>query len=157
MGSWHRPPSGPRCRSPPAMRSRSSARLAAGEGAMTHIAAADATDALVIAGRGFASRLLLGTGGYPNQQVMLDSLAAAEPAMATVSIRRISLEGYAESVVDLVGGRYALLPHTPRCATVRDAAMTAQLAREAFQTNWVKLELIRYRATASPHVAQRLR
>src|SRR5216684_2881380 len=132
MGSRHRPPPGARCRSPPAMRSRSSARSAAGEGAMTHIAAADATDALVIAGRRFASRLLLGTGGYPNQQVMLDSLAAAEPAMATVSIRRISLEGYAESVVDLVGGRYALLPNTAGCATVRDAVMTEELVKDGF-------------------------
>src|ERR1700686_1091979 len=124
---------------------------------MTHIAAADAADALVIAGRRFSSRLLLGTGGYPNQQVMLDSLAAAEPAMATVSIRRISLEGYAESVVDLVGGRYALLPNTAGCATVRDAVMTAQLAREALQTNWVKLELIGDRETLYPDVEQLLR
>ena len=114
---------------------------------MTHIAATDAGDALVIAGRRFASRLLLGTGGYPNQQVMLDSLAAAVPAMATVSIRRISLEGYAESVVDLVGGRYPLLPNTAGCATVRDAVMTAQLAREALETDWVKLELIGDRET----------
>jgi thiazole synthase len=124
---------------------------------MTHIAAADAGDALVIAGRRFASRLLLGTGGYPNQQVMLDSLAAAQPAMATVSIRRISLEGYAESVVDLVGGRYPLLPNTAGCATVRDAVMTAQLAREALETDWVKLELIGDRETLYPDVEQLLR
>ena len=123
---------------------------------MTHIAAADAGDALIIAGRRFASRLLLGTGGYPNQQVMLDSLAAAEPAMATVSIRRISLEGYAESVVDLVGGRYPLLPNTAGCATVRDAVMTAQLAREALETDWVKLELIGDRETLYPDMGELL-
>lgn len=124
---------------------------------MTHIPASDAGDALVIAGRRFSSRLLLGTGGYPNQQVMLDSLAAAGPAMATVSIRRISLEGYAESVVDLVGGRYPLLPNTAGCATVRDAVMTAQLAREALETDWVKLELIGDRETLYPDVEQLLR
>lgn len=124
---------------------------------MTHIPASDAGDALVIAGRRFTSRLLLGTGGYPNQQVMLDSLAAAGPAMATVSIRRISLEGYAESVVDLVGGRYPLLPNTAGCATVRDAVMTAQLAREALETDWVKLELIGDRETLYPDVEQLLR
>ena len=124
---------------------------------MTHIAAADTGDALVIAGRRFTSRLLLGTGGYPNQQVMLESLAAAEPAMATVSIRRISLEGYAESVVNLVGGRYPLLPNTAGCATVRDAVMTAQLAREALDTDWVKLELIGDRETLYPDVEQLLR
>src|SRR5260370_15658972 len=157
MAPSHRLPTGPRFRSPPATRSRSSAPSAAGEAAMPHIAAADAADALVIAGRRSASRLLLGTGGYPNTRVMPAALAAAEPAMATVSIRRISLEGYAESVVDLVGGRYELLPNTAGCATVRDAVMTAQLAREALQTNWVKLELIGDRETLYPDVEQLLR
>jgi len=115
------------------------------------------TDALAIGDRRFASRLLLGSAGYPNQQVMLDALAAAEPAMVTVSIRRISLEAYQESLVDLVGGRYPLLPNTAGCATVRDAVMTAQLAREALQTNWVKLELIGDRETLYPDVEQLLR
>ena len=124
---------------------------------MTHIAAADATDALVIAGRRFASRLLLGTGGYPNQQVMLDSLAAAEPAMATVSIRRISLEGYAESLLDLLGERYLFLPNTAGCTTVRDAVLTAELAREALGTSWIKLELIGDRETLYPDVEQLVR
>lgn len=114
-------------------------------------------DTLTIADRRFSSRLLLGSGGYPNQQVMLDSLAAAEPAMVTVAIRRISLEGYAESVVDLVSGRYPLLPNTAGCATVRDAVLTAQLAREALQTNWLKLELIGDRETLYPDVEQLLR
>jgi thiazole synthase len=123
---------------------------------MTHIPAPSA-DGLVIAGRSFASRLLLGTGGYPNQQVMLDSLAAAEPAMATVAIRRISLEAYEESMVKLVGGRYPLLPNTAGCATVRDAVTTAQMAREALDTNWIKLELIGDRETLYPDVEQLLR
>ncbi len=122
---------------------------------MTHIAAA--ADGLVIADRRFSSRLLLGTAGYPNQQVMLDSLAAGEPAMVTVAIRRVSLEGYAESVVDLVGARYPLLPNTAGCATVRDAVLTAQLAREALRTSWVKLELIGDRETLYPDVEQLLR
>src|SRR5260370_26481076 len=114
MGSWRRLAPGPRFRSPPATRSRSSAPSAAGEGAMTHIAAADAADALVIAGRRFASRLLLGTGGYPNQQVMLHSPPPAEPAMATVSIRRLSPQGYAESAVGLLGRGASPLPPTAR-------------------------------------------
>ena len=125
---------------------------------MTHLpATGDAGEALIIAGRRFSSRLLLGTGGYPNQQVMLDSLAAAEPAMVTVAIRRISLEAYAESVVDLVGGRYPLLPNTSGCATVRDAVLTAQMAREMLETKWVKLELIGDRETLYPDVEQLLR
>ncbi len=114
-------------------------------------------DALIIGDRRFASRLMLGSGGYPNQQIMLDCLAAAAPAMVTVAIRRISLEGYAESVVDLVGGRYPLLPNTAGCATVRDAVLTAQLAREALQTSWVKLELIGDRETLYPDIEQLLR
>ena len=116
-----------------------------------------ASDGLAIADRRFASRLLLGSAGYPNQQVMLDSLAAAEPAMVTVAIRRISLEAYAESLVDLVGGRYPLLPNTAGCATVRDAVLTAQLAREALETSWIKLELIGDRETLYPDVEQLLR
>jgi len=122
---------------------------------MTTTLAAE-TDALVIAGRRLASRLLMGSGGYPNQQVMLDSLAAGEPGLVTVAIRRISLEGYAESVVDLLSERYALLPNTAGCATVRDAVLTAELAREALETDWVKLELIGDRETLYPDVVQLL-
>jgi thiazole synthase len=118
---------------------------------------ADTADALSIADRRFASRLLLGTAGYPNQQMMLDALAAAEPALVTVAIRRISLEPYAESLVDLVGGRYSLLPNTAGCATVRDAVLTAHLAREALGTSWIKLELIGDRETLYPDVEQLLR
>jgi len=119
----------------------------------THIAAADA---LMIAGTAFASRLLMGSGGYPNQQVLLDSLRAAEPALVTVALRRISLEPYAESLVDLLDG-FTLLPNTAGCATVRDAVLTAQLGREALETNWVKLELIGDRETLYPDVEQLLR
>jgi thiazole synthase len=123
---------------------------------MTKIDAAD-SDALVIAGRRLGSRLFMGSGGYPNQQVMLDSLAAAEPSLVTVAIRRISLEAYAESLIDLLGERYVLLPNTAGCATVRDAVLTAELAREALETNWVKLEIIGDRETLYPDVEQLLR
>jgi thiazole synthase len=115
------------------------------------------TDPLTIAGTTLSSRLFVGTAGYPNQQVLLDCLETSGAELVTVSIRRISLEGYAESVVDLVGGRYPLLPNTAGCATVRDAVMTAQLAREALETDWVKLELIGDRETLYPDVEQLLR
>ena len=59
-------------------------------------------DPLVIAGRQFRSRLILGTAGYPNRQLMLDALAASATEMATASIRRISLAGDDESLVDLI-------------------------------------------------------
>jgi thiazole synthase len=123
---------------------------------MTTMIAADA-DSLVIAERRLGSRLLMGSGGYPNQQAMLDALEAGEPALVTVAIRRISLEAYAESLVDLVGERYPLLPNTAGCATVRDAVLTAELAREALETNWIKLELIGDRETLYPDVEQLLR
>ena len=112
------------------------------------------TDQLTIAGESFGSRLLLGTAGYPNRQVMLDAVAASGTEIVTVSVRRISLEGYAESMLDLLGDRYRLLPNTAGCATVRDAVLTAQLAREALGTNWVKLEVIGDRETLYPDSAQ---
>ena len=74
--------------------------------------------------------------------------------MVTMSIRRISLEGYAESLVDLLGGRYRILPNTAGCVTARDAILTAELAREALDTNWVKLELIGDRDLLYPDVEQ---
>lgn len=107
-------------------------------------------DALVIAGRTLGSRLFLGTSGYPNRQAMLDALAAAAPGLVTVSIRRISLDPYGESLIDQLGGNYALLPNTAGCATARDAVLTAQLAREAIGTDWVKLEIIGDRETLHP-------
>jgi thiazole synthase len=111
-------------------------------------------DRLTIAGRRFGSRLFLGTAGYPNQQIMLDALQAGAAEIVTVSIRRISLKGYAESLVDLIGDRYHLLPNTAGCETVKDAVLTAQLAREALETEWVKLELIGDRETLYPDVTQ---
>jgi thiazole synthase len=112
------------------------------------------TDPLMIAGTKLNSRLFAGTAGYPNQQILLDSLEASGAELVTVSIRRISLEGYAESLVDLLGGRYRLLPNTAGCVTARDAVLTAELAREALDTNWVKLELIGDRELLYPDVEQ---
>ena len=107
-------------------------------------------DSFTIADESFESRLLLGSSGYPNRQVMLDALAAGGAQIVTVSVRRISLEGYAESMVDLLGEKYRLLPNTAGCETLRDAVLTAQLAREALGTDWIKLELIGDRETLYP-------
>ncbi|HVC53440.1 MAG TPA: thiazole synthase [Stellaceae bacterium] len=112
------------------------------------------SDPLLIAGIALNSRLILGTAGYPNQQVMLDSLAASGAELATMSIRRVSLDGYSGSLVDLLGDRVRLLPNTSGCVTARDAILTAELAREALNTNWVKLELIGDRDTLYPDVEQ---
>jgi thiazole synthase len=112
------------------------------------------TDVFEIAGTSLKSRLFVGSARYPNQQVMLDAMAASDPAMVTMSIRRISLEGYAESLIDLLGDRYRILPNTAGCVTARDAILTAQLAREALDTSWIKLELIGDRDLLYPDVEQ---
>ena len=112
------------------------------------------TDPLVIAGTTFSSRLIAGTARYPNQQVMLDALAASGAELVTASIRRISLEGYSGSLIDLLGDKYRILPNTAGCVTARDAILTAELAREALETNWVKLELIGDRELLYPDVEQ---
>jgi thiazole synthase len=100
---------------------------------------------------------MAGSAGYPNRQVMLDALAASGAEIVTVSIRRIDLGRPKESLVDLLAGRYRLLPNTAGCATVRDAVLTAALAREALETNWVKLEIIGDRETLYPDVEQLLK
>src|SRR3984885_6311367 len=111
-------------------------------------------DPFIIAGTAMSSRLFVGSARYPSQQVMLDAMAASRPCMVTMSIRRISLEGYAESLVDLLGDRYKILPNTAGCVTSRDAILTAELAREALGTNWIKLELIGDRDLLYPDVEQ---
>ena len=111
-------------------------------------------DPFLIAGTALKSRLFIGTAGYPNQQVMLDSLEASGAELVTMSIRRISLDTYSGSLVDLLGDRCRLLPNTSGCVTARDAILTAELAREALQTDWVKLELIGDRETLYPDVEQ---
>ncbi|WP_448202500.1 thiazole synthase [Azospirillum sp. sgz302134] len=114
-------------------------------------------DTLTIAGRSFRSRLFLGTAGYPNQQVMLDALAASGTELATVAIRRISLDGYSESLVDVLGNRVGLLPNTAGCLTAKEAVLTAQLAREALGVDWIKLEVIGDRELLYPDVEELLR
>ena len=108
------------------------------------------SDKLQISNKYFNSRLLIGTAGYPNQQIMLDAVSSSGAEIVTVSIRRISLDAYSESMIDLIGDKYHLLPNTAGCATVNDAVLTAQLARESLQTNWIKLEIIGDRETLYP-------
>ncbi|MBI5113846.1 MAG: thiazole synthase [Rhodovulum sp.] len=115
------------------------------------------SDPLVIAGRSFRSRLFLGTAGYPNRQVMLDALTASGTEMVTAAIRRISLAGEEESLVELIGERAHFLPNTAGCQTARDAVLTAELAREALGTSWIKLEVIGDRELLYPDVEELLR
>src|SRR6476659_6569850 len=100
------------------------------------------SDPLIIAGREFGSRLFLGTAGYPNRKLMIDSIAASGTEMVTASIRRISLAGDEESLVDVIPKHVHFLPNAAGCQTEKDAVITAELSREALETNWVKLEVI---------------
>jgi thiazole synthase len=97
---------------------------------------------LVIAGREFGSRLLLGTGGFDNHEVLADALAASGTELCTVALRRLDPTARG-SILDVLGAAgVAVLPNTAGCFTARDAIITAQLAREAFETDWIKLEVI---------------
>jgi thiazole synthase len=96
-------------------------------------------DKLTIAGKSFGSRLMIGTSRYPSQQIMLDAVAASGAEIVTVAVRRVSLEAGGEGLYDMLAGKYWLLPNTAGCFTARDAVLTAELAREALDTNWVKL------------------
>ena len=99
-------------------------------------------DLLTIADRTFTSRLILGTGGFRSLDVMAEAIAASGTEMVTVALRRVdpAAQGSIVDVLDAAGVQ--LLPNTAGCFTARDAVITAKLAREAFQTDWVKLEVI---------------
>lgn len=109
-------------------------------------------DALTIADKTFTSRLLIGSAQYPNNQVMLDAVEASGAQIVTVAIRRVDLAGGGETVLDLLEGDYHILPNTAGCFTAKDALLTAELAREALETNWIKLEVIGDRETLYPDV-----
>src|ERR1700683_1097638 len=111
------------------------------------------SDPFTLAGTTFGSRLLLGTAGYPNQRLLIDAASESGCEIVTVSIRRISLKGHGFDTVSLLS-KYRFLPNTAGCETARDAVKTAELAREALDTNWVKLEVIGDRETLYPDVAE---
>jgi thiazole synthase len=107
-------------------------------------------DPLAIAGVDFASRLILGTGGAPSLQVIDETLRASGTEMCTVAMRRVdaSTSGSILEVIDRAGVR--VLPNTAGCRTAREAVQTAQLAREALETDWVKLEVVADERTLLP-------
>ncbi len=108
-------------------------------------------DSLLIAGHTFTSRLWVGTGRYPSLQILLDALTASEADLATVAVRRISLQNHSGDFLDALRRRNLfLLPNTAGCFTAQEAVLTAQLAREALETHWVKLEVIGDRETLYP-------
>jgi len=117
---------------------------------------ADRTDFLVIAGERFRSRLIMGTGGAPSLDILERALDASGTEIVTVALRRLDPAG-ASSFLEVVGrsGR-RILPNTAGCFTAHDAITTARLAREAFETNWIKLEVIADEDTLLPDGAELL-
>ena len=110
------------------------------------------TDSLVIAGREFRSRLILGSGKYETLDLMVKSLEAAAADMVTVAVRRVNLTDKSkESLLDYIDLRkYHILPNTAGCYTADEAIRTAMLAREALDNNWIKLEVLGDERTLFP-------
>jgi thiazole synthase len=99
-------------------------------------------DAFVVAGEKLGSRLILGTGGAPSLSVVQEAIAASGTALCTVSMRRVD-PTVTGSVLDVLRQHNVrLLPNTAGCRTAREAVLTAQLARDALETDWVKLEVV---------------
>jgi thiazole synthase len=115
-------------------------------------ATAAEVEPLIIAGRTFRSRLILGTGKYPDFQTMAAALEASGTEMVTVALRRVNLDERGHgSLLDFVDpDRYLLLPNTAGCYTADEAIRTARLARELGGWDWVKLEVIGDKKTLFP-------
>ena len=111
---------------------------------------------LTIAGRSFATRLIVGTGGFRTQEALADAIAASGAEMATLALRRVDPAARGSLVDVLRELDCFLLPNTAGCFTARDAVTTAQLAREAFETDWVKLEVIGDDKTLLPDASELL-
>ncbi len=114
---------------------------------------------LSIAGRTLRSRLLLGTGGFPSLELMAAAIEASGSELVTVALRRLPADGAGSSslVEVLADTGVQLLPNTAGCHTARDAVLTAKLAREAFATDWIKLEVIGDEDTLLPDAPELLR
>ena len=110
------------------------------------------SDPFVIAGRTFASRLIVGTGKYPSNAVMAQAHAASGADMVTVAVRRVNLNDRSgQSLMDFIDrDKMFILPNTAACYTAEEAVRTARLAREAGLSNWVKLEVIGDEKTLFP-------
>jgi thiazole synthase len=107
-------------------------------------------DPFMIAGTEFGSRLILGTGGAPSMQVIDEAIVASGTAMCTVAMRRVDA-ATGGSIIDVIDRRgVRVLPNTAGCRTAFEAVRTAQLAREALATDWVKLEVIADERTLLP-------
>ena len=101
-------------------------------------------DPLIIAGKKFSSRLMVGTGKHRNFDEMVKSIDASGAEIITVAIRRLDLKATnKKNILDYFDwDKYTILPNTAGCATAEEAILTAKLAREVTGSNWIKLEVI---------------
>ena len=111
-------------------------------------------DPFVLANESFSSRLVLGTGGAASLEGLEKALVASGAELATVALRRVSPEARGSIVDVLERAGCRLIPNTAGCFTAHDAITTARLAREAFQTDWIKLEVIGDDRTLLPDVVE---
>ena len=109
-------------------------------------------DTLQLAGESYGSRLIMGSARYPNHDILLKALRAGGTELVTAAIRRVNLDDpTGENLVSLLRKEnFRLLPNTAGCYTVRDAVLTAELAREALETDLIKLEIIADEDTLYP-------
>ena len=108
---------------------------------------------LVLGGKEFSSRLIVGTGKYSSNEIMRQAHEESGAQIVTVAVRRVSLPGAGESILDFIDtARYTLLPNTAGCYTADEAVRTAYLAREAGLGDMVKLEVIGDARTLFPDV-----
>ncbi len=108
---------------------------------------------LVIAGKAFQSRLIVGTGKYKDGPQTRDAIEASGAEMVTVAVRRVNLDRRTESLLDFLDPqRYFLLPNTAGCYTAEEAIRAARLGREVGLSDWVKIEVIGDQATLYPDV-----
>lgn len=107
----------------------------------------------IIAGKTYKSRLILGTGKYKTFELMREALEVADPGMVTVAIRRVDLaDKSSQSFWNFLPKGLPILPNTAGCYTAEDAMRTARLAREALETDLVKIEVIGDPKTLYPDV-----
>ena len=110
-------------------------------------------DPLIIAGREFRSRLIVGTGKYKSGEETRQAIEASGAEMVTVAVRRVNLDRSRESLLDFIDPRrYFLLPNTAGCYTADEAIRAARLGREVGLSDWVKIEVIGDQRTLYPDV-----
>jgi thiazole synthase len=127
-----------------------------GDGARRHESDGSDHGGLSIAGRSWRSRLILGTGGFQSLDVMRAAITASGAEIVTVALRRVD-PGARGSIMDVLDETGCfLLPNTAGCYTAHDAVVTARLAREAFETAWIKLEVIGDDRTLFPETTELL-